>query len=55
MIRLYSSWIGRAALTTALVTGLFAGDADEPGPLGALVLSVLGAAGVVDLGKRRTA
>jgi len=55
MVRLYSAWIGRPALATAALTERFAGKSDEPGPLGALVLSVLGAAGVVDLSKRRAA
>jgi hypothetical protein len=55
MGRLYSSWIGRAVLATALVTTLFAAGAAEPGALGALLLSMFVVTGAVAMRKRRLA
>jgi hypothetical protein len=55
MGRLYSSWIGRAVLATALVTTLIVAGTAEPGPLGALLLSMVVVTGAVALRKRRVA
>jgi len=55
MGRLYSSWLGRAALATAAVAMVLTGSAEEPGPVGALLVSMIVAAAAVVLRKRRLA
>ena len=59
MGRLFSSWTGRAVLAvlvavlvTGLVVGLVAVGAGAPGPLGALVVSMLFAGGALVVRRR---
>jgi hypothetical protein len=52
MGRLFSSWIGRAVLASALAALLLTATAAEPGALAALLLSMVVVAGAVALRKQ---